>query len=98
MYAQGADSGVRYELLAGADDRPGVKTFIAPYYPADLLNQKLSGEVVVDLQITEEGKVGGMWLVSSTPDVFEGLATASVRQWQFESVPAKIRVVLEFKP
>jgi len=53
---------------------------------------------VVDLQITEDGRVGGVWLVSSMPDVFESLATAAVRQWQFESIPAKIRVALEFKP
>jgi TonB family protein len=97
-YAQGFDHNVRYELLAGTDGRPQLQAFVAPYYPADLLEQKISGEVIVDLQVTEEGKVGGVWLVSSLPDVFGSLATASVRQWQFEPVSAKIRVVLEFKP
>ena len=97
-YAQGSDRNVRYELWAGSNNPPRIQTFTAPYYPAELIDERLSGEVVLDLQITEEGKVGGVWLVSSMPDVFGGLATASVRQWQFESIPAKIRVVLEFQP
>ena len=45
-----------------------------------------------------EGKIGGVWLVSSMPDVFGSLATASLRQWQFDPIPAKIRIVLQFKP
>jgi hypothetical protein len=97
-YAQGSDRNFHYQLLSGSNSQPRIQAFNAPYYPPDLIDQKLSGEVVLDLQVTEEGKVGGVWLVSSMPDVFGSLATASVRQWQFESVPAKIRVILEFQP
>jgi TonB family protein len=97
-YAEGSDFNVRYQLLSGSENRPHLQTFIAPYYPAELLDQKLSGEVILDVQVTDEGRVGGVWLVSSQPDVFGSLATASVRQWQFEPVPTKIRVVLDFKP
>ncbi len=89
---------VGYDLQADSGNRPHVSRVVTPYYPPELLEQKLSGEVVLDVQVTEEGKVGGIWLISATPDIFGGLATAAVRQWEFEPLPAKIRVVLKFKP
>jgi TonB family protein len=75
-----------------------VETFVAPYYPEELLEQKLTGEVVVDVQLTDQGNVAGLWLVSAMPEIFSSLATTAIRQWKFEPVPAKIRVVMEFKP
>jgi TonB family protein len=98
MYARGGDHNVGYQLFADSEKRPGITVLVPPYYPADLLDQKLSGEVVVDAQITEEGKVGGVWLVSAVPDIFGNLATASIRQWQFDPIPVKIRIVLQFRP
>jgi len=88
-----------FERLSAALHRSGYwETFVAPYYPEELLEQKLTGEVVVDVQITNEGNVAGIWLVSATPDIFSSLATTAIRQWKFEAVAAKIRVVMEFKP
>ena len=100
QYVQGMTQNLKYRLLATEDtqSKPQIMAMIPPYYPPDLIDQKLAGEVVVDVQITEEGRVGGVWLVSAMPEVFGNLATASIRQWQFEPIPAKIRVVLEFKP
>ena len=98
VYAQGADHNVRYQLLSDSESAPRVTALVPPYYPPDLLDEKLSGEVVLDVQITEEGKVGGVWLVSAMPEIFGNLATASVRQWQFDPVPAKIRLILQFNP
>ncbi len=95
-YAQGAEQNIRYELLAEAGQRPHIETFVAPYYPPELIDEKISGEVVVDVQITAEGKVGGLWLISANPDIFGGLATAAIREWRFEGTPAKIRIVLRF--
>jgi TonB family protein len=89
---------IGYELLSGSEKRPRVIRVMTPYYPPELLDQKVSGEVVLDLQVTEEGKVSGIWLISSVPEVFGGLAAASVRQWEFEPVSAKIRMILRFKP
>jgi len=97
-YAQGEDAHVRYQLLTASNSQPDVRSLVAPFYPSELLDQKLAGEVVLDLQVTEEGKVGGVWLVSAVPEVFANLATSSVRQWRFEPAPAKIRIVLQFRP
>ena len=97
-YAEGSDEKVKYRLLSEAESEPRIEVLIPPYYPAELIEQKLSGEVVVDVQITDEGKVGGMWLVSATPEIFGSLATNAIRQWKFETLPAKIRIVMQFIP
>jgi TonB family protein len=97
-YAEGTEQNFRYQLLSDTSNRPRIETFVAPYYPEELLSEKLAGEVVLDVQVTEHGKVAGMWLVSSSPDVFASLATAAVREWRFEAIPAKIRIVLQFQP
>ncbi len=98
IYDHGSAQNLTYQLRSETLDQPHVKTLIPPYYPAELLEEKLPGEVVLDVQVTAEGSVGGMWLVSATPDVFGSLATAAVRQWLFEPVPAKVRIVLKFVP
>jgi TonB family protein len=97
-YMRGGFHNFEFDLMADSELRPRVGHVVTPYYPMDLLDQKLSGEVVVDVQVTEEGKVGGLWLVSAAPDLFANLATASVRQWEFEPIAAKIRIVVRFKP
>ena len=97
-YAEGKSENLKYELLSLMPDGPHVQTFVPPYYPPELLEQKLSGEVVVDVQLTEGGEVAGLWLVSAMPDIFNSLATSAVREWRFEPVAAKIRIVLDFTP
>ncbi len=97
-YANGAESNTAWALLANSPPAPRLETFIAPFYPPELLEQKSSGKVVMEVQVTDRGDVGGVWLVSAEPDVFATLATAAVREWRFEPIPSKIRVVLDFKP
>jgi TonB family protein len=97
-YLEGKADHVQYEVLSASERQPEVRTVQPPYYPAELAEQKLAGEVIVDVQVTEEGKAGGVWLVSSMPDLFGTLATAAVREWEFEALPEKIRIVLKFAP
>jgi TonB family protein len=97
-YVKGSAQHVRYELSSDSESQPELRTVVPPYYPAELTEQKLSGEVILDVQITEAGKAGGVWLVSATPDLFGTLATSAVRQWEFEPLPVKVRVVLQFTP
>jgi TonB family protein len=97
-YIEGSADHVRYQVLSASDRQPDLRTVVPPYYPRELADEKLSGEVVVDVQVTEEGKAGGVWLVSSMPELFGTLATAAIREWEFERLPEKIRVILQFKP
>jgi TonB family protein len=97
-YLRGADHHIAYSLLSNSDKHPALSRLTAPYYPDDLLAENRGGEVVLDVQVTAEGRVAGVWLISATPEVFESLATASVREWEFEPQAAKIRIILQFKP
>jgi TonB family protein len=97
-YLDGSADHVRYQVLSASDRQPELRTVVPPYYPAELADQKSSGEVIVDVQVTEEGKAGGVWLVSSMPELFGTLATAAIREWEFEPLREKVRVVLQFKP
>ncbi len=97
-YANGQQPNTAWELLTDSAGGPRLETFIAPYYPPDLLEQKSAGKVVMEVQVTDRGDVAGVWLVSADPDVFATLATAAVREWRFEPIPSKIRVILDFKP
>jgi TonB family protein len=97
-YSEGSEQNVRYRLLSESEAGPGLRTFVPPYYPDELLAEKLSGEVVIDVQLTEDGGVAGLWLISATPEIFSSLATAAVREWKFEPWAVKIRVVVEFAP
>jgi len=96
-YMSGGSDHFSYDVLTQSDTQPRVNRSVPPYYPPELLQERMSGEVVLDLQINDEGKVGGIWLVSSMPEIFASLATACVRQWEFEAVEAKIRLVLKFQ-
>jgi TonB family protein len=97
-YANGREPNTAWELMTDSAGGPRLQTFIAPYYPPELLEQKSSGKVVMEVQVTDKGDVAGVWLVSAEPDVFGTLATSAVREWRFEPIPSKIRVVLNFAP
>jgi TonB family protein len=97
-YAAGSVHHIAYDLLSDSANQPRPAYVEPPFYPPELVAEKLSGKVVLDVQVTHEGRVGGIWLVSASPDIFGNLATAAVREWEFERVPAKIRIVLSFEP
>ena len=97
-YANGINAHTAWELLSESGNGPRIETFIAPYYPPELLEQKSSGKVVMDVDVTEIGDVAGVRLVSAEPDIFGTLATGAVRDWRFAPGAARIRVVVDFKP
>jgi TonB family protein len=97
-YAEGAEQHFQYQLLSETGTGPGLREIVPPYFPLELLQERVSGEVVLDVQVMDDGEVSGLWLISSDPDVFGTLATAAVRQWKFDPVQAKVRIVVDFKP
>jgi len=97
-YSRGEGDHFRYELLSGSEDGPRVQSIVAPLFPEELLQRRLSGRVVVDAQVTEDGNVGGIWLISALPEVFSGLAAEAVRSWKFDPIFRKIRIVIHFVP
>jgi TonB family protein len=97
-YATVDNEHFKYELMSVSGGGPQTQMIVPPYFPQELLNERLTGKVVVDVQISERGEVGGLWLISSSPEVFSALATAAVRDWKFEPVSTKIRIVVHFMP
>jgi len=97
-YMRGSVRNIDYDMSSESQNQPRVSHVVVPYYPPELLDQKVGGEVVLDVQVTEPGKVSGIWMISATPEIFGNLATAAVRDWEFEPIAGKIRVVVKFKP
>ena len=97
-YVRGSLEHFGYDLLSLSEKQPRAIHVVTPYYPPELLSERVSGEVVLEVQVTDEGKVGGVWLVSASPEIFESLAAAAVREWEFEPINTKVRIVLRFTP
>ncbi len=97
-YAESAGDHFKYQLLSETGKGPRVQIVSPPFYPQELLNDRLAGRVVLDLQLSENGEVAGVWLISASPEIFSGLATGVIREWKFEPIPQKIRIVLQFVP
>jgi len=66
-----------------AEVKPGSQ--LQPYYPATARASNLYAEVVVSLQVMEDGKVGDVGVLStSVPDMgFEQSAADAVKRWRF---------------
>lgn len=97
-YASGSDEYLEYELASDSDDGPRIRSLVRPIYPEELRRGGVAGEVTVDVQISDRGEVIGLWLISARPNIFSGLATSAVRQWQFDGRAQKVRVVIRFRP
>jgi TonB family protein len=97
-YASGSGEHFKYKLLSGSGAGPGVQNAEPPLFPPELLSEGKGGHVVLDVQVEEDGEVGGVWLISSSPEIFSGLAVSAVRDWKFEALPVKIRIDFQFIP
>ncbi len=98
-YSSGGNDHFKYVLLSESGAGPIVKTLVAPDLPEELIEEHASGTVEMDVQLTETGDVGGVWLISSTPEVLSSVATAVIREWKFDAgAGGKIRVVFQFLP
>lgn len=78
---------------------------VEPVYPPLAVKARLSGEVVIEAVIDEEGNVGQTKVLSG-PDLFVDAALAAVRQWKYsptvhngEPIPiiAMVKVVFQLQ-
>jgi len=82
---------------------PAVVSQVQPAYPAEVGDTRLSGNVVIEFTVDEEGRVQDMRVVTSTHRAFEKAALAALREWRFEPgvrngrpVKTKIRLPIAF--
>jgi protein TonB len=59
-------------------------TYVVPVYPMEAKNARLSGTVVMRVQIAKYGTVEKVAIASSTNPVFNDSAMEAVRQWRYE--------------
>jgi hypothetical protein len=97
-YAHGDGAHFKYELQSPGGQGPNVRSLVAPYFPDELLNQRVRGRVVMDVQVTEAGEIAGIWMISALPEILGDLATSAVHDWKFTAPAGKIRVIVQFIP
>ena len=70
-------------VRVGGQLRPPLKTKdVAPVYPAVALSARVSGDVVIEATIDEEGRVAETRVVKSVP-LLDQAALDAVRQWEY---------------
>jgi TonB family protein len=115
-YTQGDEVGLETELrkvifkditikelneIFPSEERPEPTTYVIPEYPEKAHDERIQTDVILDLEILEDGTVGDVCVVTACEDAthgFENAAIDAARQWVFEpitldSVPVKTRVL-----
>jgi protein TonB len=57
---------------------------VSPLYPQDMRDQKVSGLVMVKVQVDEKGDVNDAVIVKSTNASFEAPALDALKRWKFK--------------
>ncbi|MDP8241695.1 MAG: TonB family protein [Candidatus Celaenobacter antarcticus] len=83
------------------EELPEPITYVSPVYPPKAHDDKVEADIILDLEIMEDGTVGDVYLISACKDTtygFERAAINAVWQWTFEPVtvdkePVKTRLL-----
>ncbi|HVN04161.1 MAG TPA: TonB family protein [Bryobacteraceae bacterium] len=83
--------------LAQAPD-PGVEVAVAPVYPELAVTGRISGSVIVDIHVTEQGAVES----TAAPEgdaLLRQAATDAARQWRFQARSARrdLKLIFSFR-
>lgn len=76
--------GVLIRGIRDLDNVPRATFQARPNYPFTLRQQSISGEVVVDFLVDEQGRVSDVRVVRSSQSEFEQPTVAAVQKWRFE--------------
>lgn len=78
---------------------------VRPMYPAEMRQQQVGGEVVVDFVVDTEGRPVRVSAIKSTRKEFEAAAIAAVQKWRFKPgtidgkpAPVHMAVPIVFSP
>lgn len=85
----------RVSLLSGAmlDNPPRTRTQIPPVYPPDARRSGLTGKVLVEFVVDEEGRVHDPRVMNSSDRVFDEPTLRAISRWRFEPGRKDGRVV-----
>jgi len=90
-----------FAAMSAAQTQPALKLIkaVAPKYPQEAKDKKISGDVVLHLEINEEGEVHAPWVISG-PKELRDAALEAVKQWKYSKdgpLPASTEVTLAFE-
>lgn len=99
----GGFGGGAHRLGSGVDP-PSLLRRVDPDYTEDALRRKIQGEVILEVVILQDGRVGQLRVVESLDPGLDRNAIAAVRRWQFQPgrlqgqpVAVIAEVVVEFR-
>ena len=75
--------------------RPKLVSNVAPVYPPKAASQNVSGEVVMDITLKEDGTVDRVDVVDGDPLLAEA-ATSAVNQWRYKPLVVEGKPVVNF--
>lgn len=82
-WASQGGTGVSASLPADADAQ--ARHMAPPQYPKSAYDQRISGKVVLRVNVDARGRPDDIKVISSTPaGVFDDVSVAAARQWTFE--------------
>jgi len=93
-----------YDSHADGVTLPQVVRQVGPQYTSEAMSQMIEGEVVLDVVVTSEGKVGDVAVKQSLDKIY-GLdenAVKAMKQWEFkpgtkDGKPVNVRVEVRMK-
>ncbi len=71
------------------EELPEPITYVLPVYPEKAHDDKVEADIILDIEIMEDGTVGQVCLISASKDTtcgFEKSAIEAVKQWTFKPV------------
>lgn len=77
-------AGASSALAAAGREAPVPVRTVAPEYPRELRDQKVSGVVMVKCTIDEQGNVSQTEVSKSSNDTFNDFATDALKKWKFK--------------
>jgi len=90
-----------FAAVSAAQTQPALKLIkaVAPKYPQEAKDKKIEGDVVLHIEINEEGDVHDPWVISG-PKELRDAALEAVKQWKYSKdgpLPASSEVTLTFQ-
>lgn len=87
------------------DENPQPLRTPPPEYPAELKQDNISGIVLLDVVVTDDGRVDSAEVVKSTAEAFNAPTLAAVKTWRFRPgkvegrpVSVRLRLPVKFSP
>ena len=75
--------GMKVFNIADLDEQPEYRFRPSPIYPADMNAQRVTGTVLVEFIVDQNGDVQNAYAKTSTRREFESAAVTAVRKWKF---------------